>query len=217
MLFNIAIPNIHNFSLYDTKGISNEMSYDFELYTNRRLVLEPPRMGAENTIRIDGPDLVEEEDLPDNYLPILGKKRVLFRIHLEGDLTSLDQTAVDAWLGAIVAETKGVLIDLQTERFETPTKAGQLEAPTDKSNNNGWMSFYFEDGEKFYESGFEEMFRQLSLLMPEAIPARYGYYEPMQGRVESGDVSGLFSSFKNETDVFMKSKTPFAHIYTNTP
>lgn len=97
---------------------------------------------------IDGPDHVEEEDLPDNYLPILGKKRVLFRIHLEGDLTSSDQIAVDTWLGAILAETKGVLINLQTERFETPTRAGRLEAQADQSNDNGSMSFYFEDGEK---------------------------------------------------------------------
>ncbi len=61
------------------------------------------------------------------------------------------------------------------------------------------------------------MLREISLLMPEATPARYGYYEPLQGRVEGGDVSELVSSFKEETDIFMKSKIPFGHIFMSIP
>jgi len=193
------------------------LSYDFELYTSRKLALEPPQTSGGCNIRVDGPDRAEDEDLPVNYLPILGKKRVLFRIHLEGDLTSLDHAAVDNWLREIISDTKGVLIDLQTEQFETPTKSGQLAPHPDQSNDNGWMSFYFENGDTFYESGFEKMLQEIANTMPEAIPARYGYYEPLQGRVEDGDVSDLVASFKNETDVFMKSKTPFGHIFTRIP
>lgn len=193
------------------------MSYDFELYTSRKLVLEPPRTSGGCSVRVDGPDCVEDEDLSTNYLPILGKKRVLFRIHLEGDLTSSDHAAVDTWLGKVISETKGILIDLQTEQFETPTKSGQLTPQPDQSNDNGWMSFYFEDGERFYESGFEKMLKEISTTMPEAIPARYGYYEPLQGRVEDGDLSDLVASFKNETDISMKAKTPFGDILVRVP
>lgn len=193
------------------------MSYDFELYTSRKIALEPPQTSGGCNLRVDGPDRAEDEDLPVNYLTILGKKRVLFRIHIEGDLTSSDHAAVDTWLGKIISETKGVLIDLQTEQFETPTKSGQLAPHPDHSNDNGWMSFYFEDGERFYESGFEKMLQEIAITMPEAIPARYGYYEPLQGWVEDGDVSDLVASFKNETDVFMKSKTPFGHIFMSIP
>lgn len=180
-------------------------------------MLDAPSIGDSCNIRVDGPDRVEKDDIPDNYLPVLGKKRVLFRIHLEGDLTASDQTIVDTWLDTVIAQTKGVLIDLQTDRFETATKSGQLEAQTDRPNDNGWMSFYVRDGESFYESGFEEMFRQISALMPEAIPTRWGYYEPLQGRVENGDITELVSSFKNETGIFMKAKTPFGHIFTSIP
>ena len=193
------------------------MSYDFELYTSRKQAFEQPQTSDGSNIRIDGPDRVEDEDIPANYLAILGKKRVLFRIHLEGNLTSSDHAAVNTWLGKIISETKGVLIDLQTEQFETPIKSGHLAPLRDQSNYNGWMSFYFENGEKFYESGFETMLQEIAITMPEAIPARYGYYEPLQGKVEDGDVSDLVASFKNETDLFMKSKTPFGHIFVSIP
>ena len=193
------------------------MSYDFELYSSRKLTLATPKISEGGNIRIDGPDHVEEEDIPVNYLPVLGKKRFLTRIHLEGDHTSSDQDVVDTWLRAIIHETKGVLIDLQTEQFETPTKSGQLVAMEAEVNKSGWMSFHFEDGEKFYETGFEEMLRETSQLMPEAVPTRYGYYEPLQGRIEQGDATELIASFKEETDILMQSKSPFGDIFVRTP
>lgn len=174
-------------------------------------------MSGDCNVRVDGPDFVEDEDLPVNYLPILGKKRVLFTIHLEGGLTSPDRTAVDAWLGKIISETKGVLVDLQTERFETPTRSGQLDALDFQPNDSGWMSFYFEDGEVFYETGFEGMLEDIAQLMPEALPVRYGEYEPLQSRVEDGDLSELVSSFKADTGTLLKSKAPFGDILVTVP
>lgn len=193
------------------------MSYDFELFAGRKHVLKPPSTSDTCNVRVDGPDRAEDEDLPQNYRPFLGKKRFLFRIHLEGELSPTDQQTIDKWLGAIVAQTKGVLIDLQTEHFETPTKSGQLEVLATKPNESGWMTFYFEDGERFFESGFAAMIEKISLLMPEAAPTRFGYYEPLQGRIEGNDFSELVSSYKNQTDPFMKSKTPFGHVFLSTP
>jgi len=193
------------------------LSYDFDLYASRKQLIEKPQTSGGCIVRIDGPDRVEDEDLPANYLAILGKKRVLYRIHIEGEISASDQKSVNDWLKKVIAETRGVLIDHQTEQFETPTKSGNLEAHRDQPNDSGWMSFYFEDGEKFYKSGFEKMLQETAIAMPEAIPARYGYYEPLQGRVEDGDVSDLVASFKNETDIFMKAKTPFDHIFVSVP
>ena len=193
------------------------MSYDFELYSTKTLVLVPPVTAEGSNIRVDGPDRVEDEDIPDNYLAVVGKKRVLHRIHLEGDLSASDQAAVNDWLSLAIAKTKGVLIDQQTDRFEASNKSGQLKAHTSLSSKSGWMSFYYEKGEDFYEFGFENMLRLIAAEMPEAVPTRYGYYEPMQGCVENGDLSELISSFKIDPDVFLKAKTPFGHIFIRVP
>lgn len=196
---------------------AGQLSYDFELYTSRKVELEAPHTSVGCNVLVDGPYGVEGEDIPLNYLALLGKKRVLFKIHLEGYPTSSDHATLDTWLRQTVSETNAVLVDLQTEQFETPTRSGHLAPQTEPSNHTGWMSFYFEDGEGFYESGFEKMLQEIAAIMPEALPARYGYYEPLQDRVENGDVSELVASFKNETDVFMKSRTPFGHIFMNIP
>jgi hypothetical protein len=193
------------------------MSYDLELFTTGKHELDPPSTSATCNVRIDGPDRAEDEDLPSNYLPVLGKKRLLYRIHLEGELSQTDQETVDSWLGEIVAQTKGVLIDLQTEYFETLTNSGQLEPSTAKPNKNGWMTLYFEDGERFFKSGFVAMLDEISLSMPEAAPTRFGYYEPLQGRIEHGDFSELLSAFANDPYVFLKSQTPFGHVFLNIP
>lgn len=195
---------------------TRELSYDFELYVSRTCSLNAPATSDSSTIRVDGPDRAEDEDIPDSYLSVIGKKRLLYRIHLEGELTAADHETVDAWLADIVSTTKGVLIDQQTERFETTTQSGLL-APLVQPPSSGWMSFYFEDGEAFYQNRFEHMLQEISRRMPEAVPTRFGTYEPLQGKVEAGNVAGLISSFKNEPDTFMKAKAPFGHIFVSIP
>jgi hypothetical protein len=193
------------------------LSYDFELYTGRKHSLELPPRSVVDNIRVDGPDHTEDEDLPSHYLPVLGKKRVLYRIHVAGDWASLDQTSVDEWLASVLLATKGVLIDLQTEQFETSTRSGQLVAESVPKPRSGSMKFHFEDGEKFYEHGFENMLNVVSRLMPEAAPTRYGHYEPLQGRIVDHDFSEMVSSFKSDTQIFMKARTPFGFGFVCVP
>jgi hypothetical protein len=195
-----------------SKGGGSFLSYDFELFSSRSHALEGPFTSTGSILRIDGPDRVEDEDLPDNFISVLGGKRFLFRIHLEGEFTLSDKETVNAWLGEIVRETKGVLIDLQTERFETPTTQGYLEPQSAQPCKSGRMSFYFRDAERFYDRGFEETLRHISLLMPEAAPARFGEYEPLQSRVKDCDFSELISAYKADTSIIMQGKAPFGHI-----
>lgn len=193
------------------------MSYDFELFTSRPFDLDPPLTSDTGAIRIDGPSHVEDEDLPDTHSGILGKRRQLFRIHLEGRFTSQDQSAIDHWLGEIVTRTKGVLIDPQSDTYQTPTKCGQLAPTKTQPDTSSWMSFWFEDGEAFYQHGFEEVLALSLRLMPEAAPRRYGTCEPLQGKIEAGDFTGLIAAFKTATDVSMKAATPFGDILPSIP
>ncbi|QKG70031.1 hypothetical protein [Erythrobacter mangrovi] len=181
-------------------------------------MIEPPRLDVGGHINVDGPYSLDQDDIPENYLPVIGRKRVLSRIQLEGHLTPSDQSCVDEWLGQVIRETKGVLIDLQTDRFETPTRSGLLEADHGQPESLAEMAFYFEDGEKFYESGFADVLGECARIMPEALPVKFGYYEPLQGRIKGDDFSELVSSFKQESSLFfMQAKSPFGHISLNVP
>jgi hypothetical protein len=193
------------------------MSYDYQLYSSRLHKLEAPATSDASNIFVDGPNRIEDEDIPPEHLAVVGRKRILYSINLEGVLSERDHLIVDNWLSRLVIDTKGVLIDLQTEKFWTPRTSGLLGASAPVPNRMGRMSFYFEDGEGFYDHGFEAMLGCIAEVMPEALPTRYGYYEPLQINVENGECSGLAAAFRNAPDLFMKSKSPFGHIFVSTP
>ena len=193
------------------------MSYDFGLYTGGKHTLSEPPALACGKIKFDGPDRLDEEDIPPSYLHLIGKKRWLYRVHLEGQIEQEDQPQIDEWLRSIVAESKGVLIDLQSEEYETPSKSGTITPNDTEAPIMGAMSFYFEDGEGFYEHGFNAMLKTVETYFPKALPTRYGYYEPLQGKVQQGQYAEIAEAFQRDTDLFMKSPTPFGHIFTSIP
>jgi hypothetical protein len=193
------------------------MSYDFELFAASAVSLpSTPDTNAGN-ISIDGPDRVEGEDIPESFVPFVGKKRWLYRIHLEGAIGAEDRPVIDHWLREVILASKGVLIDLQTESYETVSKSGTIATSKSQPADFGSMSFYFEDGESFYEHGFEAMFKTITEIFPAALPTRYGHYEPLQGKVSGGDFAEIVLAFKKDTELFMKSPTPFGHIFLSVP
>jgi hypothetical protein len=194
------------------------MSYDFELYSaQKRNIGTPPALSIGN-VRVDGPDKLEDEDIAASYRPVIGRKRWLYRIHLEGEITKADQLEVINWLRTIVVESKGVLIDLQSENYETTTKSGAIANSDEVNSETGAMSFFFEDGEWFYETGFEKMLETIAEIFPTALPQRYGNYEPLQGKLEKGRYNEIVSAFQLESSFFfMRSQTPFGHIYMSIP
>lgn len=194
------------------------MSYDFELYTARKFGLPTPPVPSVGNISVDGPDKLEEEDIPVSYLPVIGMKRWLNRIHIEGPIDQSDRASLSSWLRTVVVEAKGVLVDLQSETYETIKKSGTIVAGNEANSEMGAMSFYFEDGEGFYRDGFEEMLKTIAETFPAALPRRYGHYEPLQGKLKEGQYDAIVSAFQKETDHFlMKPAAPFGHIYMSVP
>ena len=193
------------------------MSYDFELFAGSAARLAASPVISTGNISFDGPDRVEYDDIPEAFLPIVGKKRWLYRIHLEGKITEKDRLVIDHWLRDVIVASRGVLIDLQTGTYETVTKSGSVAADHNKPLSIGSMSFHFADGEGFYEHGFEALFQVMTETFPAALPTRYGYYEPLQGKIVQGDFAEIVSAFKNDTQIFMKSPAPFGHIFISVP
>lgn len=193
------------------------MSYDFELYVGSASVLPGPPDIREGIINIDGPVRVEGDDIPESFLPFVGKKRCMYRIHLEGAIGTEDRPAIDHWLREVIVASKGLLIDMQTLKYETVIKSGSISTDENKSVSLGSMSFYFESGESFYERGLEAMFKAIKETYPAALPTRYGHYEPLQGKVIGGDFTEVVAAFQEDTDLFMKSPAPFGHIFLSVP
>jgi len=189
------------------------MSYDFQLYTNSaRKLVDPPELERGN-VSLDGPNRLEEDDVPSEYLPIVGKKRWLYQIHLEGEINEQGRLFVNDWLRSLIINSKGILIDQQTNSFEAVNKSGNISPSNHKKASLGSMSFFFEDGERFYASGFESMLTIIANTFSAAMPTRYGYYEPLQEKTKQGEYLEIVSTFQKDTSLLLKSPAPFGHIY----
>ncbi|AZQ67365.1 hypothetical protein EF888_09630 [Silicimonas algicola] len=222
------------------------MSYDLDLYTAKAAPLVPPEADEQGAFNIDPPALCEDDDIPPDVLPILGKRRRwLHRLYIEGRPGAEAMARFEKWLTGILAETNGILIDMQTERFQgvrtsgpLPTEAagtslppasgivsrfldrllGRFASPQPATSSPlqpelGKMSFFFEDLEAFHAEGLARVLDVIARVLPEAMPTRFGSWEPLQGRVQDGDVGPLLAEFAHDPDLSLKAKAPFAHIF----
>jgi hypothetical protein len=193
------------------------MSYDFNLYTAKPANLVPPLLSNKAQVVIEGPLVVEAEDLEPGELAVIGKRRTLYQVHLEGSLTEADWRDVEAWLNATLAASKGVLVDPQSGAFETGTRRGVLPQAGKAKRHSSWLCFWFKDGEGFHSKGFAETLATLAEAMPAALPTRFGEYEPLQGKVLAGDLAPVLAAFAEHPDLFLKAAPPFGEIHMSIP
>jgi hypothetical protein len=193
------------------------MSYDLNLFTAKSAIGLPPTLSAAAQVAVEGPLVIDEDDLGQAELAAIGKRRILFQIHIEGRLSESDWQTVEAWLASNLTTTKGVLVDPQSGTFETPTRSGTLTQDKKKQRDPFWLCFWFKDGEGFHAHGFAEMLDTLSKIMPAALPIRYGRFEPLQGKVEGGDLAPVMAAFAEDADLLLKASSPFAGIHMSIP
>ncbi len=195
------------------------MSYDLDLYTAKAPNLAAPDAGDGAIFHVEPSARCADEDIAPDYLDLLGKRRRwLTRLHIEGRPDAQALAAFEAWLAETIALTDGMLIDEQAGRVQSRTSNAPLPDADRKAEPRlGRMSFFFEDVEAFHSTGLARVLDIVARVLPEAMPARFGRWEPLQGQVTDGDVSLLLAEFAIDPELFLKAKTPFAHIYMNIP
>ncbi len=191
------------------------MSYDLDLYTAKAPGLTAPDAGDSALFHVDPPARCEDEDIAPDYLDLLGKRRRwLTRLHIEGRPDAQALAAFEAWLAETIALTDGILIDEQAGRIQSRTSKAPLPDADRKTEPRlGRMSFFFEDVETFHATGLARVLDIVARVLPEAMPTRFGRWEPLQGQVKDGDVTPLLAEFATDPELFLKAKAPFAHIY----
>ncbi|WP_369745619.1 hypothetical protein [Paenarthrobacter sp. AMU7] len=146
---------------------------------------------------VDGPFAVEKEDIPSEVTArVLGAKW-LYQVHLEG---STDETFTDADKVSrkLTKASKGVLIDEQTG--EAWPKTSQRRMPRPKSQGLvdevklRWF-YILDEAPDDLAARYLKLSRQF---FPEALPRRYGSYEPLQGNLERDGDAGFVDSLARD-------------------
>jgi len=180
------------------------MSYDLEIWATRTpenlrsvvpdgdrwvargesLVLD----GGSWQIVLGGPEKVEDEDVPDNVRSALPGIRWLYPLNLEPlAAPAAARKSLKSTAKAVAVAAHGAVHDPQEDAVTLPSGIKRYAAPSREKDVRfdvltlGW---WFLGGPLLEPGGYSKFIGLLERFLPDALPRRYGTYEPPQFRFE---------------------------------
>jgi hypothetical protein len=157
------------------------MSYDLDIYFKDEPNFVPrAHQGATYSVNAGTMNSIEEEDLGPEVAALLKGYRYVCQINIEGDFEAGYAAALDDVERAV--EAGGARVDQQQRTLRTrrkieplrQVKRGKPVAPP------GTLSFWFESDPANQDQLFDAFVDLMAEKLPEALPRRYGPYEPAQ-------------------------------------
>lgn len=141
---------------------------------------------------------IEEEDIPPDIFNSYPGLKYSIEINIEGKITKKTIKAVQRLSKKIVKTCKGYILDSQNEvANQKPIK---YKLKPDKENNESLhLYFYFENENFDFDKKNISLINIVKKYLPEALPRRYGRYEPPQYKIERNGESH-FINFLKESD-----------------
>jgi len=191
------------------------VSLDLEVFgPDRPGGVEPPEPLADKGVVADGPFEVEDEDLPAVVAPVLLTCRWTVQISFPAGLSSKDLKGVERFARGLAEASGGVLYNPQSDDIVWPRGTSRLREPgatrdDDYSNEETELRLEWLLGRGLTSSDGDALLDILERRMPEALPRRFGLFEPLQGRLER-DGRGEFTALWNADEtVAWKGTRPF--------
>jgi hypothetical protein len=157
----------------------------------------------------DGPLAVEREDLPDAVVVAGVGLRVMYELSVPSILAEVVRTEASQFARRLADTCDGVVYDPQEDRVVWPRSAVRRlpPAPVDRLTVLD-LSWYLVD--ETAEAALALWFDMIRRWWPEALPRRFGTFEPMQHRCDEEGVAGLVQLARRETGlVFWSASRPF--------
>jgi hypothetical protein len=130
------------------------------------------------------PDRIEVEDVPPDVAAVLAGAAYFVNLSVE-PITAPASARSLAWktARAIAKATHGVVLDPQGGSVTTPAGVRRFVAQKRPARFSLLeMSWWFTDGPLLSQAGLDAFLDTLAKHLPEALPKRYGLYEPPQHR-----------------------------------
>jgi hypothetical protein len=170
------------------------MSWDLAVFApDRPDVADPPR----DDVSVDGPLEVEDEDLPDEVAAALLVCRFSVEISVPAGAPGAAVRAAKRYVRSLAKEAAGVVYDPQEDAIVFPRSTKRLRTPVvsrDRDDDDGGrLELMWLVARRLTAADGEALLDVLERDMAEALPRRFGTYEPMQGRLER-DGRGAFTA-----------------------
>ena len=158
---------------------------------------------------LSGPDPAEHEDLPSPVQQVLRGRAFLLEMNLPWGLDKKDMSRAFALCEHLARECDGAVFDPQEDRLRypvVPEKPARRE-PALTPIRQLTLEWYFQASDANDGLRFLETTRQI---WPEAVPTRFGQYEPLRSKMTDRDGEDAFLGQwqPGNSSFFWKAKKP---------
>ena len=173
------------------------MSYDLQVWSVRPLggdsfshpeLWEPSSSAWTHSrkswqIVVSSSDKVEPEDIPEDVIKLLPGIEWLTNLNLEGKTTAESLRLAQSTADSIAKSAHGVVLNPQEDTIHLPSGVKRFMQPRSKESFEVLsLSWWFLDSPVVSREGRASFIDLLDRMLPEALPKRYGSYEPPQHR-----------------------------------
>ena len=163
---------------------------------------------------------VEPEDIPDTIMQALPGISYMTEINIE-PISAPDKVRNETLrlCKALATEIKGVVEDPQDGTIKMPSGVKKVSYNNQKDKNQPLISliWYFEDVTFYKSKQIDRFVDLLEKYMPDALPRRYGAYEPPQYKFAETGKQHLVDFLKNESSPVCYATKPFTHLFISVP
>lgn len=169
---------------------------------------------------VSASDKVLIEDVPSEVANLLPGISYLTQINLEGKTTKQAFTLLRTAAKEIARSTHGAILDPQEDSVRLPTGVTRyLRPPREDTTDLIALSWWFLDSPLLADGELDALLSLMERMLPEALPKRYGLYEPPQ-HVYANTGKAHFLEFLRENlrDIFVwYPHRPVASVYVSIP
>ncbi|HVU27874.1 MAG TPA: hypothetical protein VHG71_09085 [Verrucomicrobiae bacterium] len=212
------------------------MSYDLQIYSCSDPNVELVRLAVEEGFERNGnafslrgknwqlifhsTDKVEPEDIPASVFRELPGITYLTEANLEGAASATDRAKVIRVAKKFARATRGVLVNPQEDTIETARGLKRVDlANVPKEESTLKLSWWFEDADSFEKTGYARLVEAFESFMPEALPRRYGCWEPPQFKFAETGREHFLSFFRENLrkSIVWYANHPFSYVFVSVP
>lgn len=191
------------------------MSFDLVAYfSSKPRDLPKSRLASKWAVNVEEPLLIEADDVAPGLKARMGRRRWQVEVHREGlDCAeadeALEEIAASLLLdGAAIFDPQSDQVRLGNELWPVPHLAGVND------NGSGFtLHCFFERANEVDRQLIGRLLDFLEKHFPEALPHRYGTYEPPPYRWEVGGKRAFLDRWDRSEAPFWMGKTPVAHVF----
>ncbi len=157
---------------------------------------------------------VVPDDLARELRPNLKGCRWRIDVDLEGAPNPFALSHFETLVGDLVATYDAVIYDPQTDQIFDKDGIQPIVNLPQAEEQNYSLQIYFENADEVDKQLMGKLLDVLAKELPEALPHRYGEFEPPQGRWDKGGREAFLESWSNDKPPFWIGKTPVRYVFS---